>query len=298
LAAAAAGCAKKSELAAAGDSARTTVYAVNYPLAYFAERLSPDAVDVRFEVPAGVDPAFWEPAPASIAEIQTGGLILLNGAGYARWTRYATLPSSRTVVTARGCRDAFLPSGETLKHQHGPEGEHVHGDTAFTTWLDLGLARCQAGRVRDALVDSSPSDRSSIEARAGELDRDLAELHAALRRAAKPWGNQPVLASHPVYQYLADAYGLRIESVHFEPEQSLDEDDLRTLDDLRKTHPATLMLWEAAPLDSTKAALGARGITAVVFDPCADRPSEGDFLSVMRSNVKRLACATGAERCE
>ena len=58
------------------------------------------------------------------------------------------------------------------------------------------------------------------------------------------------------------------------------------------------MLWEAAPLDSTEAALGARGITAVVFDPCAQAPKEGDFLSVMRANAKRLSCAAGAERCE
>ena len=38
-----------------------TVYAVNYPLAYFAERIGGDDVVVHFPVPAGDDPAFWSP---------------------------------------------------------------------------------------------------------------------------------------------------------------------------------------------------------------------------------------------
>ena len=39
------------------------VYAVNYPLAYFAERLGGDDVEVVLPVPAGEDPAFWAPGP-------------------------------------------------------------------------------------------------------------------------------------------------------------------------------------------------------------------------------------------
>ena len=38
------------------------VYTVNYPLAYFAQRLAPEGVEVVFPVPPDVDPAFWKPA--------------------------------------------------------------------------------------------------------------------------------------------------------------------------------------------------------------------------------------------
>ena len=89
------------------------------------------------------------------------------------------------------------------------------------------------------------------------LDHDLAELDTRLRGAAKAWGEQPMLASHPVYQYLADAYGLRIESMHFEPDQALSPEDLQALDALLARHPAKLMLWEAPPLPETEEQLRA-----------------------------------------
>jgi len=57
------------------------------------------------------------------------------------------------------------------------------------------------------------------------------------------------------------------------------------------------MLWEAQPLPQTRQLLRDRGITAVVFDPAAQPPNDGDFLTVMAGNARRLACATGAETC-
>jgi zinc transport system substrate-binding protein len=293
------GCAKKAEPARTTDAARpSTVVAVSYPLAYFATRMAPDGVSVDFPAPRGADPAFWRPTPEVIAQYQRAGLILLNGAGYAGWTGHASLPRSRTVVTARGCREQFLPSDETLKHQHGPEGEHAHGDTAFTTWLDFRLALCQAKNVRDALVVLRPSDEAKIDARFTTLEMELLALDEGAKAVAKAWGDRPLLASHPVYQYFADAYGLRIESLHFEPDQPLDEDALRALDDALAASPTTLMLWEGPPLASTISALEARGITAVVFDPSSNVSSDGDFLDVMQGDIRRLQCATGTAPCE
>jgi zinc transport system substrate-binding protein len=125
----------------------------------------------------------------------------------------------------------------------------------------------------------------------------LTQLDERLRDAAKAWGDQPMLTSHPVYQYLADAYGLRIESVHFEPGEALTPEDLLALGALLERHPAKIMLWEAQPLPATERLLRERGITTVVFHPAAQRPADGDFLTVMTGNVARFACATGAEAC-
>jgi zinc transport system substrate-binding protein len=285
------GCSKKDARQAPASTGvpAQSVYTVNYPLAYFAQRLAPEGVEVVFPAPPDVDPAFWKPTPDEIGQYQRASLILLNGAGYARWTRYATLPKSRVVVTAAGCRDSFLQTGEAVAHQHGPAGEHAHEGTAFTTWLDMRLARCQAGHVGDAL--------DALDTKRQALDHDLTELDTRLRGAAKAWGEQPVLASHPVYQYLADAYGLRMESMHFEPDRALSPEDIQALDALLARHPAKLMLWEAPPSSETEEQLRDRGIATVVFDPAAQPPPKGDFLTVMTGNAKRLACATGAEPC-
>ena len=277
-----------------------TVYTVNYPLAYFAQRLAPEGVEVVFPVPPDVDPAFWKPTAEAIGGYQRADLILLNGAGYARWTRYATLPRSRMVVTADGCRKAFIETEDVTKHQHGPEGEHAHGGTAFTTWLDFRLAACQAAQTRDALKKRLPAAANDIDERYAGLENDLRELDLRLRGVAKAWGGQPFLASHPVYQYLSDAYGLQVESLHFEPDQALDSEDLKQLDAILAEHPeypVKLMLWEGAPLQSTADELLKRGVSPLVFAPTSQPPKSEDFLKAMQQNVARLECATGALEC-
>ena len=59
-----------------------SVYVVNYPLQYFAERIGGPDVRVVFPAPADGDPAFWKPSPEQIAAYQKADLILLNGASY------------------------------------------------------------------------------------------------------------------------------------------------------------------------------------------------------------------------
>jgi len=274
-----------------------TVYTVSYPLSFFADRIAPDGVQVVFPVPEGTDPAFWTPSAEAIQEFQGADLILLNGAGYARWIGYATLPEERIVVTADGCRESFLRSEDDVRHQHGPQGTHAHSGRAFTTWLDFRLAVCQASRIRDAFEERMPERKQAISERFGALERDLLDLDARLREVRKAAAGQTLLASHPVYQYLADAYGLSIESLHLEPEQKLSQDDWRILDALLEQHRAKWMLWEGAPLASTRSALLARGVSVIVFSPAGQRPAEGDFLSVMRENVRGLECAAGVTTC-
>jgi zinc transport system substrate-binding protein len=291
------GCPSKSAKEQPSDPKPFTVVAVNYPLAYFAERISPTGTEVVLPAPPNVDPAHWQPSPEAIVGFQNADVILLNGAGFERWTQTATLPRTGTVVTADRCRDAFLTGQTTSAHRHGPEGEHSHTGTAFTTWLDLGLAACQAEHVRDALLGKLPDRSSVIRKESGNLANDLATLDASMQEAAASLGDAPVFASHPVYQYLGDAYGLDIYSFHFEPDEELDAEGLAAVDAARKTHPAALMLWEAEPLPGTRRSLEDRGIQVVVFDPAANRPSEGDFLDVMRENVQRFECAAKPEGC-
>ena len=47
-----------------------SVYVVNYPLQYFAERIGGPDVRVVFPAPADGDPAFWKPSPEQIAAYQ------------------------------------------------------------------------------------------------------------------------------------------------------------------------------------------------------------------------------------
>ena len=97
---------------------KLVIYTVNYPLAYFAERIGGDLVEVVFPAPADKDPAYWSPDADTIAAYQGADLILLNGAGYAKWVDRASLPSSRLVDTGAAFADRLIEMESATTHSH------------------------------------------------------------------------------------------------------------------------------------------------------------------------------------
>lgn len=280
-------------LVTTASMAEMVVYTVNYPLAYFAERIGGDSVSVRFPAPDHVDPAFWKPAPEIIAAYQSADLILLNGAGYAGWVAQASLPRRKLVDTSRSFRDAYLPGEEAPVHQHGPAGEHAHGQIAFTTWLDPEQAIAQARAIEAAFAKRHPQDASGYSKRADALVSDLEKLDCELAASVGVLANEPLLASHPVYAYLARRYGLDLRSVTWEPDVDPGDASWRAIDALLAEKPSRRMLWEASPTEEVRQQLEARGVGVIVFDLASKRPAQGDYLSIMNTNVVTLGHAVG-----
>ena len=292
LAALAAGCGQKSPDQGAGMPAvpgQLTVITVNYPLAYFAERILGDAGRVTFPAPADVDPAYWSPEPAIISEFQQADLIILNGADYAGWVANATLPSSRLVDTTAAISDRLIPIESTVTHTHGPTGDHSHGGTAFTTWLDFDIATAQARAVLLALIKARPKLEVEFRDAFDTLEADLATIDAGMRNVADALGDRPVLFSHPVYQYLERRYGLNGYSVHWEPDVLPDEGQWRHLQSVLQRHPAKIMIWEGEPSDETRRRLSELGIESVVFSPGGNRPAGGDWLTLMQEGITAMS---------
>ena len=265
-----------------------TIYTVNYPLQYFTQRIAGDHARVVFPAPADVDPAFWMPDRKTIGDYQQADLIILNGAAYARWISKVSLPHLRQVDTSKAFKDGLILVKDTVTHSHGPAGEHSHTGTAFTTWLDFYQAVQQAQAIADALSRKQPEHQADFERNFAALRKDLMALDLALQQtvAAKP--RQLLFASHPIYQYLARRYELHIEDMVWEPEEMPNDQQWRQLRLVQESFPADWMLWEKQPLPEIAQQLDTMGIGMVVFDPCANRPAKGDFLSVMQDNITIL----------
>ena len=266
-----------------------SVYVVNYPLQYFAERIGGSDIRVRFPAPPEGDPAFWEPAVEQIAAYQQADLILLNGASYAKWVQRVSLPESRLVDTSAAFADRYIPLSDQVTHSHGAAGEHQHGDLAFTTWLDPQQAIAQATAIRDALVRLRPEAEPDFRQGFASLQKDLGELDKQLEAAFAGYMGQPLLFSHPVYQYLIRRYAIDGYELHWEPDSMPSPAEWRAFDELLKSHPARSMVWEGTPTAEIVAALEQRGVESLVFEPVANRPPADDYLGVMKDNLARLS---------
>ena len=267
------------------------VYVVNYPLQYFAERIGGEHVKVVFPAPADVDPAYWSPSAEIVAAYQQADLILLNGAGYAGWVARASLPQAAKVDTGAAFADRLIPLESAVTHTHGPEGAHEHGAFAFTAWLDPTLAIEQARAVARAFEQARPAQAQTFRRSFDELTAELTDLDRRLSAVAEKLGSEPLLFSHPVYQYLIRRYDLNGRSLHWETNAAPDLGELaRALED----HPARWMVWEAEPLPETVEALNDAGIVSVVFAPCGRAPEAGDLMSEMERNLSRLEAGPGS----
>lgn len=278
-------------MAKAGESDKLTIYVVNYPLKYFAERIGGERVNAVLPAPAGIDPAYWIPDISTIAAYQQAGLILMNGAGYAKWIGKVSLPRSKVVDTSKKFRDRYISIEGAVSHSHGLGGEHAHESIAFTTWLDFEQAAEQARATAVAFSRKWPGLRETFEANYATLEKDLLALDREIKAMVAKDSTEPFIASHPVYDYLGRGYGLNIKSVHWEPDEVPTDKQLLELRNILKDHPAKWMIWEGDPVKESVEKLKIMGIESLVFDPCGNVPDNGDFLQVMRQNVENLKLA-------
>jgi zinc transport system substrate-binding protein len=267
------------------------VYVVNYPLQYFAERLGGEVVEVILPAPADSDPAYWSPDAEVIAAYQAADLILLNGAGYAKWVGRASLRRAKLVDTSVTFRDRYIALEESVTHAHGPQGEHAHEGKASTTWLDPTLAIEHARAIAEAFTKTRPEHGAAFRQWLKVLEADLRRLDERLTAVANTIGDTPLVFSHPVYQYFIRRYAMNGRSVHWEPDELPSERMWHELEELLESHAARWMIWEGVPMDAVAQRLEDLGLRSIVYAPCGNVPEEGNFLTTMQRNVDGLEAA-------
>ena len=192
------------------------------------------------------------------------------------------------MITSESFKQKYIAVKEGTTHNHGPQGAHAHAGTAFTTWLDFRLAAQHAEAVRVALEKIAPQEMRQFTTNCQSLMDDLMALDRSIQGLVEGKHPQPFIASHPVYCYFARRYGIKIQSVLWEPEEFPSPKQWSELGSILKQHPAKWMIWEGKPNPAAVDKLKLMGVSSLVFDPAGNVPDEGDFLSIMRQNVENL----------
>ena len=170
----------------------------------------------------------------------------------------------------------------------GAEGKHAHESLAFTLWLDFDLAAGQANSIAKALGRKRPGMKDTFQKNSLALVRELSVLDREIKSIGSKNQQQPLIGSHPVYDYFSKRYGLNMKSVHWEPDELPGNQQWMELRDMLKTHPARWMVWEGHPNSETVKKLESMRIGSLVFDPYGNVPAKGDFMNVMLQNVENL----------
>jgi zinc transport system substrate-binding protein len=270
------------------------IIVVNSPLHYFTSELIADLATVTLLAPGEIDPSTWEPHVNDILKLQQAELVILNGAGYSGWLDRVALTASKLVDTGAAFRSDLIPVDQQTTHSHGPTAEHSHGAHAFTTWMDMELAKSQVHAIALALTKNWPMAADEITQREADLIEKLTNIDETYSAQAGNLRARTIIYSHPVYQYFDRRYQLHGRALHWEPDQQPTAQQWEELERLTRGAKNVLLIWEDFPNDSVVARLTQLNIQSVVVRPAANRSTQ-DWYTEQRDNFERInACCNSA----
>jgi zinc transport system substrate-binding protein len=265
-------------LAGCGGSSPATgeeVVASFYPLAYAAEQIGGNGVEVVDLTRAGQEPHDLELSPRDVARIHEAGLVVYVGHGFQ--------PAVEDAVGDRTGRSLDVLAGIRLLGTGDDVDPHV--------WLDPRRYEDVAREIAVAL--GRPSRADPFVRRLMTLDR---ELSRGLRHCAR----RTLVTSHAAFGYFARRYGLRqVALVGLAPEAEPSPATVaRLVDDVRATGATTVF---TEPLVSPKLAQTVAreaGATTEPLDPVevltpSDEAAGASYFTLMRRNLGVLRKALG-----
>lgn len=299
---------------ASGESDATlNVTASFYPLAFVAERVGGDLVEVSNLTPAGTEPHDMELTPQSMASLQESDLVVyLAGFAAAVDDGVAGLPAEQVLdVTSAAHLDL---EGDEHDHEAGDEhadddaveddehdddeGDEHHEGVDPHFWLDPTRLADVADETAARLSELAPESADEFAANAADLRADLEALDEEFETALASCETTELVTSHTAFGYLADRYGFTQVGItgitpHDEPSPADLAEIVHFVDDHGVTTIYTETLVDPAIAETVAAETGA---STAVLDPLeglSDDSAGADYLEVMRSNLEVLRDGQG-----
>ncbi len=257
---------------------RKKIVAAFYPLAFAAEQIGGNGVDVKNLTPAGAEPHDLELTPSDVRVVDGAALVLYLGNGF--------MPGLETAVAQREGRSLDLLAGKTLL-----TGREAGSGTSLDphVWLDPVRYAAIVGAIGRALGDKAAT--ASLVSQVDLLDAEYKRVLAHCRR-------HEIVTSHAAFGYLAARYGLRqIPLEGLAPEAEPSAKDIARLVDAVRASGATTVFFE--PLVSPKLAQTVAReakVQTAELDPIEGLSSDSiasgsNYFTVMRANLAALRTA-------
>jgi zinc transport system substrate-binding protein len=257
-----------------GSDGKQEIAASFYPLAFAAEELGGDGVDVVNLTPPGTEPHDLEPTPSDVRELESADLVLLLGDGFQPQLEEAADGGDKVVE--------LLETPGLNRFQN--DDPHV--------WLDPARYELIARRIGDELGAPTSAVEKFV-AKLKALDREY-------RRGLANCTRDDIVTSHDAFGYLAQRYGLnQIPITGLSPEAEPSPKDLsRVIGQVRNMQATTVFFETLVSPRIAKAVAAETGTRTSVLNPIeglepAEEARGQDYFSLMRSNLGALHGALG-----
>ena len=143
-----------------------------------------------------IDPHTYESNTSAASAVANAALVVQNGLGYDAFMdnlEAASPSSTRRVITV----------GKTLGYRVG-DNPHI--------WYDPATMPKVAAMIGDALAHIDPAHAATFRTNQRIFDASLQPWTAAIAQLKRTQSGTPIAVTEPVFNYTADAIGLKIET--------------------------------------------------------------------------------------
>jgi zinc transport system substrate-binding protein len=272
----------------AAGSERTAV-ASFYPLAFAAERVSGPGWEVLDLTPPGAEAHDVELSIESRAAIEDAELVLyLGDLGFQPQVEGAVREAGGEVVAAA--------EGLELTEAQDDDEEEAALDPHI--WLDPIAFGEIVDRVGQGFAAADPEGTDQYVDRAAALGTEMEILDARYRSSLQGCAFDTIVVSHEAFGYLAARYGIEQAGLAgIEPEGEATAGRLGEAGELLREGRAGAVFYEAGGEAQRVAETVAddAGVPALPLYTLESQPPDGDYLSVMESNLESLRRGLGCQ---
>jgi len=302
-----------------------------YPLAYLAEEIGGEYVDV-INLSGARDVHAYTPSSREVEHIRRADVVFYQSEYLEAWMEDATRTLSseavRVVEVMNELDETMIRESSGDKHDHeegGHEDEHEdehehehedehggeanhkeeveghdhdHGGIDPHTWADPVLYGEMAHIVKDALVTVGTLNENVYEMNLANLETRLAQLDAQYSGRLTSCERDEVIVSHDAFGYLADRYGFHAHAIA--GISTLDEPSAQLLAELRDEAGSgmTHILAEEGSVTAYAETLSREtGLEILTVNPLGRGPLDEnkDYFGVMEENLEAFSLALGCK---
>ncbi|GLW45771.1 zinc ABC transporter substrate-binding protein [Streptomyces sp. NBRC 14336] len=296
-----------SDSVAAGNTEKFDVVASFYPMAYLAEEIGGEHVNVTTLTQPGQEPHDLEISVKQTAQLEESDAALYLKGLQPSVDEAIAQSEVKTKIDAAGLTSLEKHGTEVGGHaeeheeeaEHGHDHEHEDGQDPHI-WLDPVKYAEVAEGVGKAFEKADPDHAADYRENTAALVKKLGDLDTEFEDGLRNTDTKVFITTHAAFGYLAERYGLTEEAISgLDPESEPSAARVKELSEMAKEDGVTTVFYETLVSDRTAKTLASdAGLKTAVLDPLegiTDKSAGDDYIQVMKSNLKALRTALGAK---
>ena len=264
-----------------------------YPLAYAAEQVGGDSVEVINLTPPGGEAHDLELSPQQVAEIGEADLVLyIPGFQPALDEAIAQVAPDRALNVTEAL--TLLPAED-----HADEGDHADEHGALEGDPHVWLNPLNMATIGDEIATRLTALNSSgaFAAGAQALTESMNTLNEEWAQGTAECRSRDLVVSHEAFGYLAAQYDFaQIGIAGLSPDAEPSPARIAEVADLVRERGVTTIYYETLVDPSVAETLAAEtGATTAILDPLEGllEGSTGDYVTVMQANLAEVRAGQG-----